>query len=55
MASGSGQAVIARIFLAVAMLVAAGCMSGCDEDFGPDADPAPWSTFVDLGPLRPGQ
>jgi hypothetical protein len=52
MASGSGRAAIARILLAVAMLVAALCMSGCDEDAGPDADPAPWTSSVDL---RPGQ
>ena len=55
MASKNGLAAIARIVCAVAMLVAAACMSGCEEDAGPDADPSPWTGSADTVPLRPGQ
>jgi hypothetical protein len=55
MASGKGIAIIARTFSAVVMLVTALCMSGCDEDAGPDADPSPWSAPVDAAALRPAQ
>ncbi|HXE51176.1 MAG TPA: hypothetical protein VN663_22555 [Ramlibacter sp.] len=55
MASGNGPAVVARVVFAVAVLVGALCMGGCDEDAGPDADPSPWTASVDPVPLRPGQ
>ena len=55
MASGNGLSHMARTFFTLVLLAAALCVSGCDEDFGPDADPAPWSASADMSPPRPGQ
>lgn len=54
MTSDNRLAGIARIFCAVAMWVAAGCMSGCGGyDVGPD--PLPWSPSADPGPQSTGK
>jgi hypothetical protein len=53
MISGSGLAAIVRILFTAAVLLAAGCVSGCGSyDVGPD--PLPWSP-VDEAPPSSGK